>query len=494
MLYVRMILTMLVSLYTSRVILNMLGVEDYGIYNVVGGVVTMFSFFNSALSAATQRFLSFEIGKGDSVRLRETFNAALVLHFGIALLVLLLAETVGLWFVKTYLVIPEERMDAAIWVYHFSVFSFLVTIIQVPYNATIISHERMSVYAYLSILEVCLKLLIVFMLAAISFDKLKLYGVLYFCVVFIMALIFRIYTRENFPESKFLLVRDKQLYWTMFSFSAWSLLGNIAVIMKGQGVNILLNLFYGPVVNASRAIAYQVQGALYNFVINFQLAMKPQIIKSYASNDAGYMHQLVFQGTKFSFYLLFALSLPVIIESETILRLWLKTVPDYSVIFLQLVLIDILIESTAGLLVTSAHASGKIKAYQAIVGTLFLLNLPVSYFLLKKGFQPEITMYVSIVITLTAFIARLFMVSKLVNFSKKDYLKKVLAPILSVGAISTVPPLLVHYFHEGGVARLFFVILSFLLTFITAVYFIGLTNIERNFLKNKIVSTIKKQS
>ena len=274
---------MLVSLYTSRVILNMLGVEDYGIYNVVGGVVTMFSFFNSALSAATQRFLSFEIGKGDSVRLRETFNAALVLHFGIALLVLLLAETVGLWFVKTYLVIPEERMDAAIWVYHFSVFSFLVTIIQVPYNATIISHERMSVYAYLSILEVCLKLLIVFMLAAISFDKLKLYGVLYFCVVFIMALIFRIYTRENFPESKFLLVRDKQLYWTMFSFSAWSLLGNIAVIMKGQGVNILLNLFYGPVVNASRAIAYQVQGALYNFVINFQLAMKPQIIKSYAS-------------------------------------------------------------------------------------------------------------------------------------------------------------------------------------------------------------------
>lgn len=301
MLYFRMILTLLVSLYTSRLILNILGVEDYGINNVVGGVITMFAFFNSAMSSATQRFLSFEIGKGDGSQIRKTFNATLIIHIGIAILVLILAETIGLWFVKRYLVIPAGRMEAALWIYHFSVLSFLVTIIQVPYNALIISHERMNVYAYASILEVCLKLLIVFMLTAISFDKLKLYGLLHFCVVFLIASVFRIYTRRHFEESKFLMVRDKQLYRTVFSFSAWNLLGNIAVILKGQGVNILLNLSYGPVVNAARGIAYQVQGALYGFVQNFQVAMKPQIIKSYATGNLEYMHQLIFRGTKFSF-------------------------------------------------------------------------------------------------------------------------------------------------------------------------------------------------
>ena len=494
MLYFRMILTMIDSLYTSRVILNTLGVEDYGINNVVGGVVTMFAFFNSALSSATQRFLTFEIGKGDSLQLRKTFNTTLIIHIGIAILVLLLAETIGLWFVKTYLVIPHERMEAAIWVYHFSVFSFLVSIVQVPYNAMIIAHERMNVYAYLGILEVCLKLLIVFMLTIVSFDKLKLYAVLHFCVVFFVASIFRIYTRKHFEESRFMLVSDKQLYRSIFSFSAWSLIGNVAVIMKGQGVNILLNLFYGPVVNAARAIAYQVQAALYNFVINFQLALKPQIIKSYATDNLGYMHQLVFRGTKFSYYLLFGLSLPIMLEPEIILKLWLKIVPDYSVIFLRLVLIDVLIESIAGLLVTSAHASGKIKVYQTVVGFLFILNLPISYFLLKSGYQPEITMYVSIIITLLALISRLFMVSNLVNFSIRDYFKKVLAPIILVTVISATPPLLIQYFFEEDTARILLVITSSLFTFISAVYLIGLNKEERVFFKSKILSTIKKQS
>lgn len=276
---------MLVSLYTSRVILNTLGVEDYGIYNVVGGVVSMFAFFNSAMSSATQRFLSFEIGKGDFVQLRKTFNATQIIHIGIAVLILILAETVGLWFVKTYLVIPVERMDAAIWVYHFSVLSFMVSIIQVPYNATIIAHERMNVYAYVSIIEVSLKLLIVFMLTWITYDKLILYGILHFGVVFLVASLYRIYTRRNFEESKFEVVKDKDLYKSLISFSGWSLFGNIAVMLRGQGVNILLNMFFGPAVNAARGIAYQVQGALFGFVTNFQMAIKPQIIKSYAIED-----------------------------------------------------------------------------------------------------------------------------------------------------------------------------------------------------------------
>lgn len=493
MLYFRMILTLLVSLYTSRLILNILGVEDYGINNVVGGVITMFAFFNSAMSSATQRFLSFEIGKGDGSQIRKTFNATLIIHIGIAILVLILAETIGLWFVKRYLVIPAGRMEAALWIYHFSVLSFLVTIIQVPYNALIISHERMNVYAYASILEVCLKLLIVFMLTAISFDKLKLYGLLHFCVVFLIASVFRIYTRRHFEESKFLMVRDKQLYRTVFSFSAWNLLGNIAVILKGQGVNILLNLSYGPVVNAARGIAYQVQGALYGFVQNFQVAMKPQIIKSYATGNLEYMHQLIFRGTKFSFYLLFGLSLPIMLEPEIILKLWLKTVPDYAAIFLQLLLIDIIIESVSGPLVTSVHASGKIKFYQIIVGTLFLLNLPVSYLFLKKGYQPEITMYVSIIITTLAFIFRMLMASKLVNFSKTNYFRKVLIPMLFVAVVSIIPPLWIQQYHEAGGTRSILVMLSSVLTFIPAVCFIGINRVEKDFIKSKILSKIIKR-
>jgi len=274
-----MILTMLVSLYTSRVILNTLGVEDYGIYNVVGGVVTMFAFFNSAMSSATQRFLSYEIG----------------------------TETVGLWFVKNYLVIPPDRLQAAIWVYHFSVLSFMVSIIQVPYNATIIAHERMNVYAYVSIIEVILKLLIVFMLLWITFDKLILYGILHFGVVLLIAVIYRIYTRRNFEETKFEVVRDKKLYKTLISYSGWNLFGNIAAVAKGQGINIILNMFFGPVVNAARGIAMQVQGAVNSFVGNFQMAVNPQIIKSYAADEKGYMSSLVIRSSKFSFYLLYIL-------------------------------------------------------------------------------------------------------------------------------------------------------------------------------------------
>ena len=269
---------MIVSLYTSRVILNALGVEDFGIFNVVGGVVSMFAFFNSAMSSATQRFLSYEIGKGDFEQLRKTFNATQVIHIGIAVSIFILAETIGLWFIKTYLVIPVERMEAAIWVYHFSVFSFMVSIIQVPYNATIIAHERMNVYAYVSILEVSLKLLIVFLLVRISLDKLKLYGVLYFGVVFIIAAIYRIYTHRNFKESRFEVVKDPKLYC-----------GNIAGVAKGQGVNILLNIFFGPVVNAARGVSTQVQSAVQSFVTNFQMAVNPQIIKSYAADEREYM-------------------------------------------------------------------------------------------------------------------------------------------------------------------------------------------------------------
>lgn len=470
---------MLVSLYTSRVILNTLGVEDYGIYNVVGGVVAMFAFFNSAMSSATQRFLSYEIGKGDFVQLCKTFNATQVIHVGIAVLIFILAETIGLWFVKTYLVIPVERMEAAIWVYHFSVLSFMVSIIQVPYNATIIAHERMNVYAYVSILEVTLKLLIVFMLTWITYDKLKLYGVLQFLVVCIIATIYRIYTRRNFEESKFEVVKDKKLYKTLISYSGWNLFGNIAAVAKGQGVNILLNIFYGPVVNAARGIAMQVQSAVNSFVSNFQMAVNPQIIKSYAADEKDYMTSLIIRSSKFSFYLLFLLSLPIILEVDQILRLWLKTVPDYSSIFTILILVIILIDCVSGPLMTAIQATGKIKVYQAVVGSLLMLILPISYVLLKQGYSPEITLYVNIVISIIALSFRLYLVWKLLEFPVLIFLKEIILKNFIIVLLSISLPLFIRHFMDENLIRLIVIVFITLIWNAGIIFALGLQKSEK---------------
>lgn len=477
---------MLVSLYTSRVILNTLGIEDYGIYNVVGGVVTMFAFFNSAMSSATQRFLSYDIGKGDFIQLRKTFNATQIIHIGIAVLIFVLAETVGLWFVKTYLVIPPERLEAAIWVYHFSVLSFMVSVIQVPYNATIIAHERMNVYAYVSIIEVLLKLLIVFMLTWITYDKLKLYGILHFAVVFLIAAIYRIYTRKNFEETKFQIVRDKKLYKTLVSYSGWNLFGNIAGVAKGQGVNIILNMFFGPTVNAARGVAMQVQGAVNSFVSNFQMAVNPQIIKSYAADEKEYMASLVIRSSKFSFYLLYILSLPIILEINQILKFWLKTVPEYSSIFTVLVLVIILIDCVSGPLMTAIQATGKIKVYQAVVGTLQLLILPISFVFLKLGFTPEVTLYINISISSIALIFRLIFLFRIYKFPVLNFLNEVILVNVIIVLITFFVPLLIRNTMDESVLRLVIVLFISFTWSIFIIYYIGLNKIEKKAIINVI--------
>lgn len=488
-----MTLTMLVTLYTSRVILNTLGIEDYGIYNVVGGVVFMFSFFNSAMSSATQRFLSYEIGKRDFVQLRKTFNATQVIHIGIAVLIFILAETIGLWFVKTYLVIPTERLNAAIWVYHFSVLSFMVSIIQVPYNAIIIAHERMNVYAYVSILEVTLKLLIVFMLTWLSYDKLKLYGILYFSIVSIIAAIYRIYTRKNFKESKFEFVKDDKLYKTLISYSGWNLFGNIAAVAKGQGVNILLNLFYGPVVNAARGIATQVEGAVNSFVSNFQIAVNPQIIKSYAAEQKEYMTSLVIRSSKFSFYLLFLLSLPIILEVDQILKLWLKTVPQYSSIFTILVLVIILIDCVSGPLMTAIQATGKIKVYQTVVGSLLILILPISYILLEQGYSPEITLYVNIIISIIALSFRLYLVWKLLEFPILRFIQEIILKNAIIVLLSLSLPLFIRNLMDENLMRLIVIIIVTLIWNTIIIYSLGLHKSEKKIVIKGIKKILKRK-
>lgn len=479
---------MLVTLYTSRIILNTLGVDDFGIYNVVGGVVTMFAFFNSAMSSATQRFLSIEIGKGDYVQLRKTFNAAQIIHIGIAILIFILAETIGLWILKTYLVIPADRLQAALWVYHFSVLSFMVSVVQVPYNATIIAHERMNVYAYVSIIEVILKLLIVFMLTWITFDKLKLYGILLFIVVLVIAAIYRVYTRKNFEESKFEVVKDFTLYKTLISFSSWNLFGNIAVIAKGQGVNILLNIFFGPTVNAARGIATQVQSAVLSFVTNFQTAVNPQIIKSYASNNLEYMNSLIIKSSKISFYLLFLITLPILLEVDQILKLWLKIVPDYTPTFTILILILILINSVSGPLMTAAQATGNIKIYQIVVGTLQFLILPISYLFLKLGYSPEISLYIAIFIEVIALFFRLIFLKRMMNFPFRLFLKEVINKNILIFILASILPLIIKNSIDMSIARLFIVITISMTWTLIIEFFIGFNKKERLF----ILSNIKK--
>ena len=488
-----MIILMGVSLYTSRVILNTLGVEDFGIYNVVGGVVTMFSFINSSMSSATQRFISFELGLKNFDRLRNIFSMSVNIHLLIALIIFVLAETIGLWFLNTHLVIPVDRIEAANWVYQFSILSFILTIMSVPYNAFIIAHERMNVYAFVGIIEVILKLVIVFSLTWFGIDKLKFYGILISSVSAIIWLIYRIYCMKYFVETKYRFFWDKTLFKTLMNYSGWNLFGNIAGVAMGQGVNILLNMFFNPVVNAARAIAYQVNGAVNGFVSNFQIAMNPQIVKSFAVKDFEYMHQLIFKGAKYSFFLLYIISLPLLLETEMILKLWLNNVPEYTVLFCRLVLINALIDSVSGPLMTAAQASGEIKKYQIVVGILLLMNLPLSYILLKIGMQPQTTIYISIVISFMALYFRLIILKPLAFISINKFLQQVVFQILIVALCSLIIPGIIKYYLEPGINRFVLVSITSIIFSILFIFLIGINRLERKVLYSKLAFLLNRE-
>ena len=485
MLYFRMLLTMAVALYTSRVILQTLGVEDFGIYNVVAGFVTMLGFLNSAMSSATQRFLAFELGKPGDKDMPGIFSMSMNIHILIALFVLILGETLGIWFVRTQLTIPIDRMFAAEWVFHLALLSFMVSIISVPYNALIIANERMSVFALVSIIDVTLKLLIVFMLSWFGMDKLILYAILTLAVVFTIFMIYRGYCKVKFTESRFRLYWDKKLFHIMLSYTGWNLWGNIAAVTSGQGVNVLLNIFFGPTVNAARAIAMQVSGALNSFVQNLQVAINPQIIKSYAAEDMAYMHQLVCYGAKYNFFLLFLLSMPVLINTETVLQIWLGIVPEYTSVFIQLIIFNILIDCISAPLITSAQATGKIKLYQIIVGGLLLLNLPLSYLVLRTGAEPYSVIYMGILVSVLALIARLIILKKLVSLPVKKYIKDVLGrAVLIILSVSVLYYLLFEFLliRNGFWWDSIFISICVLFTIIL----LGFDRIERDFIVSKL--------
>lgn len=478
-LYIRMLFIMGVNLYTVRIVLNVLGIEDYGIYNVVGGVVTMFSFISNTMASACQRFFAFELGKQDFHRLNEIFSLSIIIFIGIVVIILLLAETLGLWFINTQLNIPEERMSANNWVYQFAIFSFIITVLNIPFIAVIIARESMNLYAYVSIVEVVLKLIMVFFLTMFSVDKLKLYSVLLFITTFLTTMMYRVYCKKKFEECNFRFFWDTRMFKQILSFSGWTLFGTIAGVSCNQGINILLNIYFGPVINAARAIAYQVSAALSSFASTFYTAVKPQIVKSYAVGDKKRLIKLIFQSSKFSYFLLLILCLPVYLETSYLLTLWLKESTDFMVIFTRLVIIYTLVNSLQNPLTTSVHATGKIKKYHLYVESITLLSLPISYLCLKLGYKPQSTMFVLIIVFTIAHFIRVWIVHSQVGMSVIDYTKKVLFTISCVSFISSVPPLFLSLKMEPSLLRFVLTVISSFFSVVITTYAIGISKEDR---------------
>lgn len=487
LLYFRMLFMMVVSLYTSRVVLSALGVEDFGLYNVVGGVVAMFSILSGSLSAAISRFITYELGKNNILKLKIIFSSAITIQIGLGIVIAFFAETIGLWFLNTKMNIPIERIVAANWVLQFSIITFIINLISIPYNAVIIAHEKMSAFAYISIFEAMSKLFIAYLITISPIDKLIFYAILMCTVAIAIRLTYGYYCKRHFDECCFHFIWNKEIFQQIFSFAGWNFIGASSAVLRDQGGNIIINLFYGPTVNAARGIAFQVSNAIQGFVSNFMTALNPQITKSYASKDYTYMMTLIFQGARLSFYMLLLFSLPVIINTHYLLTLWLNTVPEHTVLFVQLVLIFAMSESISGPLITAMLATGEIRNYQIIVGGLQMLNLPISYVLLRSGAIPEIVFVVAILISQCCLMARLYMLKKMIKLRIKDYLKKVYFNIIIVSSVAIILPICIQEKNaEGFINFLLNSLICMLCTYLS-IYYIGCSHKERKFIYNKFL-------
>lgn len=421
LLYVRMLFTIVIGLYTSRVVLNVLGVSDYGVYNVVGGIVAMTAFLNSALTAASQRFISYELGTDDKEQQNITFSTSVTIHILMALIIFVVAETFGLWFLNTHLNIEENRMVAANWVYQCSILSMMLTVMSVPYNACIVAHEHMRAFAYIGIMETISKLLVVYLLLVINSDKLITYAILIFLVSLIVRFTYGLYCKHKFEECTYHFMFDKKTFKDMFSFAGWSIVGNFGFCMKDQGLNIVLNLFFGVMVNAARGVAVQVNALIGNFSSNFTMALNPQITKQYAAGNIGESMKLVYTGCRFSFYLMAFIATPVLVNLDYLLRLWLGIVPNYTVQFLALSLIVGMINAMVSPITTALQATGRIALFQTLICGLMLCELPLAYFILHNGGKPYTAVYPSIFIAFIALFVRFLLLKRQIPLYRLRY-------------------------------------------------------------------------
>lgn len=490
MLYFRMIFLMVVTLYTSRVTLQVLGVDDFGIYNIVGGAVVLFSFLSTALNSACNRFFSVAVGNGSKEEVQKTFSTALVAHIYLTIVVAIILETVGLWFVVNKLNIPAGREDVVQIIYHIAVLSVCFNITRTPFNASIIAHEKMDFYAYTSIVEGILKLVIVWILLIIPFDKLISYSLLMMATIVIINVWYMWYCRTRFEGNRFIIKADKQYMREMLTFSGWSLFGGVADIGWQQGTNIILNMFYGVTLNAAMGITNQVRTAVYSFVGNLQSAANPQIIKAYASRDYLHFHTLIYAISKYSFYLMLFFAIPLIVNMDFILGLWLGTPPDHANSFTILILIFSTIGALGGPLWVSIQATGDVKNYNIIVSSILLLNLPVTYILFYNNLQPESMLVARIVICIIETLWAIWYANRKVNLSILMYMRDVVLPILLVTIVSAGVTFSLGLLFGDGWSKLFITGACGTLALIASIYLLGINQSERavvnRFIKKRI--------
>lgn len=492
LLYFRMILMLCINLYTSRVVLEALGIEDFGIYNVVGGIVVMLSIISESMTASTKRFLSYELGCGNKKRLHEVFITSVHIYVLISLVIVILGETVGLWFVMEKMVIPAERMTAALWCYQLSIFTAVVNVLYFPYVSAIVVHERMSSFAYIAILDAVLKLLLVYLLLIFDYDRLILYAVLYALEKMLIRSVYNIYCVRHFEECRYHWFFEKNLFKEMATFAGWKMWGNIALVGYVQGLDVLLNLFFGPVVNAARSTAYYVQGAVGNFSINFKKAMDPQIMKTYASGQINETHQLIYRATRWTFCLLLVICLPLFAETPTVLGLWLKEVPKGSATFLRLLLVILMVEQTTSALVTAIAATGNIKKYESVLGTFKLSILPVSYFVLRMGGSPWSVFVVYLIIDILAFFVTLHITLPPLGLRFMQYIMFAIKPCAMVLLSSMFVPIVVKMLLSPGLAAALINIVLTVFSTTALCFAFGFEAGERREAKRRVVKILAK--
>lgn len=491
MLYIRMLVLMLVGLYTSRVVLSALGESDYGVYNVVGGVVAMFTLFSGALSSAISRYITVELGKGNQGNLASVFSTSVIIQVITALLVAVMAEPAGLWFIENKMVIDTSRVEAAKWVLHFSVITFAINLISIPYNAAIVAYEKMGAFAYISIFEGLGKLAVALVMANSPADRLVMYSMLMCVLAVAVRVAYGIYCRYCLEGCRFSFTWNKGLLREMFAFAGWNTVGVASSVCKDQGVNILLNIFGGPVINAARAIAVQVNGVVYNFVRSFTTAINPQITKSYIAGDYDYMYRLTYDGARLSYYILLFLCLPLILQADQLLVLWLKDVPEYSAPFVQWTLACVMSESLSNPLMTVQLATGRIRNYQIVVGGLQLLNLPAAYILLKMGCSPVSVMVAAFVISQLCLFARLVMLRKMVGLHIMAYIKSVYAKVVYVTVAAALLPFIMDVVLPDSIWSLLCICVVSVLSVLVAVLYIGCSPEERKLVAGKVRGFLK---
>ena len=488
LLYFRMFVMMGISLFTSRVILQTLGVSDYGVYNVVAGAIMMIGFIMSSFASASSRFITISIGKGDYDDMKKTFGGILAIQCLLAVLIVILAETIGLWFVKTQLLIPAERMTAALVVYQFSVVSCVINIITIPYNAAIVAHEKMNAFAYIAIVDAILKLLVAYILYVVPFDKLISYGLLMLLVVIIDFLIYYFYCIHSFAETRGKILIDKELSKDVLKYTSWTLTGAVTNMTCNQGINILLNIFFGPVVNAARGVAFQVQMVVQNFATNFQTALNPQIVKNYANENFERINELVKIGTKFSFYLLLIISMPVILKIDFLLSVWLVEVPEYTSSFIIILLIINLVHcALANPLIFAINATGDIKTFQIAEGLCLISIIPIAYLLYKLfDFSPNAVFFVYLIVETLTQVVRMIIVLPKAKINVSKYMKESLAPIFLVFIIVVPISVVIKLFSIDTWFNFILLSLIDVLLIGIVIYFVGLSKDERNFVLSKI--------